>query len=469
MAIAIVLVLLLLGSILFHFLSPWQLTPLASNWGSIDDTIDITLWVTGFVFVAVNLFMAWAIVRYRYRSDRRAEYEPENKTLEWWLMGVTTVGIAALLAPGLFVWGRYVTVPDEAHEVEIVGQQWHWGFRFPGKDGAFGRVDTRLLSGENPFGMDAADPAGLDDVLIHGSRVLLPVDRPVKALLRSRDVLHNFQVVQFRAKMDLVPGQLSYLWLTPTRTGEFEILCAELCGIGHFAMRGMVEVVEPAAFEQWLAAQPTYASILARPEPDAAKGRTLYAPCAACHGTEGQGNAQMNAPRLAGQDAWYLIRQLAYFKSGVRGAHADDTHGQQMRAFASMLVDRAAMADLAAYIETFPVPPPVISVDGNPQRGARVWRNCAACHGNEGQGIQATQAPRLAGIDDWYLQRQLDNFRRGIRGRHPDDAYGWQMTEMAKLVRGEDATRDLIAHINMLALAASRPADGATELAHRSD
>jgi cytochrome c oxidase subunit II len=469
MAIAIALVLLLLGSVLFHFLSPWQLTPLASNWGSIDDTISITFWVTGFVFLAVNLFMAWAIVRYRWRADRRAEYEPENKKLEWWLIGVTTVGIAALLAPGLFVWANYVTVPDDAHEVEVVGKQWHWSFRFPGEDGQFGRVDTRLVTGDNPLGMDPEDPAGMDDVLIHSSRVLLPLDRPVKALLRSRDVLHNFQVAQFRAKMDLVPGQLSYLWVTPTRTGEFEILCAELCGIGHFAMRGMVEVVEPEVFDQWLAAQPTYASLLARAPPDAEAGKPLYAPCAACHGAQGEGNAQMNAPRLAGQDAWYLIRQLEYFKSGARGAHADDTHGQQMRAFAGMLADRTAMADLAAYVETFPVPPPVISIDGNPQRAARLWRNCGACHGNEGQGLQATQAPRLAGLDDWYLERQLDNFRRGIRGRHPGDAYGWQMAEMARLVSGDNATRDLIAYINQLALVAAQDPDRATELAGRTD
>ena len=177
----------------------------------------------------------------------------------------------------------------------------------------------------------------------------------------------------------------------------------------------------------------------------------------------------MNAPRLAGQDAWYLIRQLEYFKAGARGAHPDDTHGQQMRAFAGMLADRAAMADLAAYVETFPVPPPVISIDGNPQRGARVWRNCGACHGSEGQGLQATQAPRLAGQDDWYLERQLENFRRGIRGRHPGDAYGWQMAEMARLVGDEEATRDLIAHINTLALTAANRQDRATDLARRTD
>ncbi|HSQ11314.1 MAG TPA: cytochrome B, partial [Burkholderiaceae bacterium] len=100
MAIAVVLVILIAGSVLFHFLSPWYFTPIASNWSAIDDTISITFWVTGAVFVLVNLFMAYAIYRYRHRTNARAQYEPENKKLEWWLLAVTTVGVAAMLAPG---------------------------------------------------------------------------------------------------------------------------------------------------------------------------------------------------------------------------------------------------------------------------------------------------------------------------------------------------------------------------------
>ena len=123
MVVAIVLILLIVGSVLFHFLSPWYFTPIASNWGAIDDTINITFWVTGFVFVAINLFMAWAVIRYRYRKDRRAAYEPENKKLEAWLVALTTVGVVAMLAPGLFVWAKFVHVPAEASVVEAVGQQ----------------------------------------------------------------------------------------------------------------------------------------------------------------------------------------------------------------------------------------------------------------------------------------------------------------------------------------------------------
>ncbi|MGI9336611.1 MAG: c-type cytochrome, partial [Gammaproteobacteria bacterium] len=126
MLFALVLVLLVIGSIAFHFLSPWYFTPLASNWATIDDTVTITFWVCGTVFVLVNLFMAYCVIRYRYRENRRADYEPENKKLEGWLIGVTTVGVAAMLAPGLFVWADFVEAPADAAEVEVVGQQWHW-------------------------------------------------------------------------------------------------------------------------------------------------------------------------------------------------------------------------------------------------------------------------------------------------------------------------------------------------------
>ncbi len=122
MGIAIALVVLVAASVLFHFLSPWYFTPIASNWGAIDDTISITFWVTGAVFVIVNLFMAYAIYRYRAPArGPRAHYEPENKKLEWWLFGITAVGVAAMLAPGLFVWAKFVDVPKDATEVEALG------------------------------------------------------------------------------------------------------------------------------------------------------------------------------------------------------------------------------------------------------------------------------------------------------------------------------------------------------------
>src|SRR5258706_3396884 len=316
MIIAIALVLLVLGSVLFHFLSPWYFTPIASNWGTIDNTVSITFWVCGFVFVAINLFMAYCVWRYRQRRGHRAHYEPESKKIEAWLVGLTALGVAAMLAPGLFVWAKFVDVPEDAALFEVVGKQWHWSFRFPGKDGVLGTVDARYVSDSNPFGMNPDDPNGRDDVLISSPELHLPIGKPVKALLRSVDVLHDYTVPQFRVKMDLVPGLVTYVWFIPTRTGTFDLLCEELCGIAHFTMRGKVVVEEEGAFQEWLSTYPTYAQSQARVTADAAAGKRLYAVCASCHGPQAEGNLALNAPKLSGQEDWYLKRQLKYFKNG---------------------------------------------------------------------------------------------------------------------------------------------------------
>lgn len=263
MAVAVIIALLVLGSIIFHLVSPWWQTPLASNWGSIDTALNVTLWICAIAFVALNLFLAWAIYRYRHRPGIVAHYEPENARLEKRLTLWTGIGIAGMLAPGLIAWHEYVTVPANASLVEATGQQWQWGFRFPGRDGVLGAANVRHITPENPFGLSPRDPHGRDDILIESADVRLPVDRPVKMLLRSKDVLHDFYVPQFRAKMDLVPGIVTYFWVTPTKRGTYEILCAELCGTGHHMMRGTVTVVSGAEFDAWLAEQPTYTELLA--------------------------------------------------------------------------------------------------------------------------------------------------------------------------------------------------------------
>jgi cytochrome c oxidase subunit 2 len=263
MTVAVILVLVALGSILFHFLSPWWWPPIASNWDYIDHTIIITFWITGTVFAAVILFMAYCVLRFRHREGRRAAYEPESKKLELWLTVVTSVGVAAMLAPGLFVWHRFVTVPAEATEFEVVGQQWLWSFRLPGEDGRLGAASTENVTADNPLGLSPDDPAGQDDVLVQGGDLHLPVGKPLKVLTRSIDVLHNFYVPEFRAKMDMVPGMVTYFWFTPTRTGTYEILCFELCGVGHPSMRGAVVVEEESDYQAWLQEQQTFAQLSA--------------------------------------------------------------------------------------------------------------------------------------------------------------------------------------------------------------
>jgi cytochrome c oxidase subunit 2 len=261
MTVAIILIMVALGSVAFHLVSPWWWTPIASNWQYIDDTITATFWITGVVFVAVVLFMAYCVFRFRYREGRRASYEPENKKLEIWLTMATALGVAAMLAPGLFVWNRFISVPHDATEIEVVAQQWRWSYRLPGGDGRLGGTDIRRINADNPLGLVPNDPAGQDDVVIEAEDLHLPIGRPVKVLLRSIDVLHNFYVPEFRAKMDMIPGSVTYFWITPTRAGTFDVLCAELCGNGHAVMRGRVVVQEEAEYQAWLLGQRTFAQL----------------------------------------------------------------------------------------------------------------------------------------------------------------------------------------------------------------
>jgi len=450
MAVAVGILLLVLITVFFHFFSPWWFTPLAADWLSIDTTVDITFWVTGIVFIALNGFLVWVIIQYRHRKGQKAHYEPESKKLEWWLTIVTSLGVVAMLAPGLVVWARIIEVPRDAAVVEVVGQQWHWSFRFPGEDGEFGEVDIALMTTENPFGMKPDDPAGRDDVLIANPELHLPVNQSYKFVLRSKDVLHNFTVPQFRVKMDLIPGMTPYEWLTPTVEGRYEILCEELCGIAHFAMRGAVVVEQRDAFNEWLAGYPTYAEVLARPAPDLAAGQASYAVCSACHGPGGEGNLMLNAPKLSGLQPWYLERQILNFKHGLRGASADDVYGAQMAPMAAMLVDSAAIDNVVAYIASLPDTKSQPSISGDVARGEKIFTTCASCHGQDGQGIWSQNAPRLKGADDWYVVRQLDNYKKGIRGAHPQDLYGKQMMLMTTMLRDDQAMNDLVAYLNTL-------------------
>ncbi|QIO34758.1 cytochrome c oxidase subunit II [Bradyrhizobium sp. 1(2017)] len=261
MVVALILLLVAIGSVLFHIYSPWWWTPIATNWAYIDHTINITFWITGFVFVAVIAFMAYCVLRFHHKEGRRADYNPENKRLEWWLSVGTGVGVAAMLAPGLVVWHQFVTVPADATEVEVMGQQWQWSFRLPGKDGKLGTSDVRNIASDNPMGLNRDDPHAQDDVVIENGDLHLQLEKPIKVLLRSVDVLHDFYVPEFRAKMDMVPGMVTYFWIKPIRTGTFDVLCAELCGAAHYQMRAKVIVDEEREYHAWLEQQKTFAEL----------------------------------------------------------------------------------------------------------------------------------------------------------------------------------------------------------------
>lgn len=259
MLVAAIMALVVVGSLVFHFLSPWRPTQIASNWGFIDDTLALTFIVTTIGFVAVILFMSYCLYRFRHQAGRRSTYEPENRRLELLLGGITTVAVILLLAPGLLVWGRFITPPEGAMEVEAVGAQWSWSFRLPGADNQFGSTDVRFIDAANALGVNPADPKGRDDLIIGNGELHLPEGKPVKVLLRSIDVLHDFYVPELRAKMDLVPGMETYFWFTPTKTGQFEILCVAYCGIGHPQMRGALFIDSDSDYRKWLAAQQSFA------------------------------------------------------------------------------------------------------------------------------------------------------------------------------------------------------------------
>jgi len=262
--VAIVLVLITLASIIFHFWSPWWWTPVASNWGNIDSTILLTFWVTGTVFVIICLFMAYCVWQYRYRPERKAEYKPEDKKLEFRLTLLTALGVVALLAPGLVVWNKFISVPKDALKIDVVAYQWGWNYRLPGDDGVLGKTSIDLMNDDNPYGLDPNDPNSKDDILVMDADLHLKINQPVKVELRSLDVLHNFYVPQFRAKMDTLPGIITYYWFIPEKKGEYEILCAEYCGTGHYAMRGKVLVDEEQDYSNWLAKQISFEKMFAK-------------------------------------------------------------------------------------------------------------------------------------------------------------------------------------------------------------
>ncbi|MGH6624976.1 MAG: c-type cytochrome [Burkholderiaceae bacterium] len=375
MNMAVAIIVIVAASLLFHFVSPWWTTPLASNWREMDNTLTITLVITGVFFVIINLFVVYTLLRYRHRDGHRAAYEPDNRKLEYWLIGVTALGIMALLAPGLVVYADYVRAPRDALVLEVLGQQWQWRYRFPGASGKLGGSDARFVSAANPFGLDPADPAGQDNILVTGNEVHLPLGKPVKVLLRSHDVLHDFYVPPFRARMNIVPGQVSTFWFTPTVAGRFEAMCAQLCGVGHPNMRAHVVVEDLAAFQAWLKVQPTFAMSMAAPRGAAAvavpggmvdvqaQGKVLAQSrgCVACHTVDGSPGVGPTWKGLYGKtqtfaDGASALADEAYLRRSIREPQA-----QVVKGFAPIMPPAADLSDdelaaLVAYIQSLGSP-----------------------------------------------------------------------------------------------------------------
>jgi cytochrome c oxidase subunit 2 len=232
----------------------WWLPPTATLEGeAVDRLFYVTLIVTGIVFVLVHVLLAWFI----WRGSRRAaaDFLPEHRMLEYTYTLAPAAILLTLIAMGGAVWARvHAPAPPDALLVEVRAEQFGWVMRYPGPDGRFGRIDPAAINiRTNPLGLVAADPAAADDIVVRELHVV--VNRPVQVRLRSKDVIHSFFIPQFRVKQDAVPGMTIPVAFTPTRTGRFELACAELCGVGHYIMRGIVVVESQQAFDAWLAAQ----------------------------------------------------------------------------------------------------------------------------------------------------------------------------------------------------------------------
>lgn len=251
-----VLVILGGGGLTLYSMRRWWLPPVASVHGvAVDRLFNVTLVLTGLVYVGVHVLLAWLIWRYPAHGTERAAHWHENRTLELTYTIVPAIALVILISMGAVVFARiHRPAPSDALVVEVRAEQFAWVARYPGPDGAFGRVDpARINLRENPMGLDPADPAGADDIVTR--ELHLVADRPVRVRLRAKDVLHSFFIPQFRVKQDAVPGMTIETWFVPTRAGDYEIACAELCGVGHYVMRGKVRVESQQAFDAWLGQQ----------------------------------------------------------------------------------------------------------------------------------------------------------------------------------------------------------------------
>ncbi|HEY8958167.1 MAG TPA: cytochrome c oxidase subunit II [Chitinophaga sp.] len=234
----------------------------------VDTLIYVTLAITGVVFVLTQIALFWFAFKYQEKEGRKAFYFPHNNKLEVIWTVIPAIALTILVAFGLKHWFQLTSeAPKDAAVVEVTGKQFNWIFRYPGKDGALGRRDIKNIdpSAGNELGLDWNDPLNKDDFM--PTELHLVVGKPVKLIIGSRDVIHDVGLPHFRMKMDAVPGIPTTLWFTPKfttkqmkeKTGNpdftYEISCDQMCGSGHYSMRGVIVVETQEEFDKWVAAQ----------------------------------------------------------------------------------------------------------------------------------------------------------------------------------------------------------------------
>ncbi len=261
LALLVIIWLITFFSTYFFVAQTWWLPHGASKSAEfIDHQFALTYVLMGIVFVAAQGALGWLAWKYRDDgSNRKVEYSHGNTTLELVWTTLTAVLFVGLNLMGSHVWAseRFEPAAAGSVQVEVTGMQFAWYFRYPGPDGKYGRTEAKLMDpsagNDAAIGLDTTDPAAKDDVVT--GTMYLPVNREVDITLRAVDVIHSFFVPSFRFKQDAVPGLAIHMHFTPTEVGDYEIPCAELCGLGHYKMHGMLHVLSQEDFDKWLAAR----------------------------------------------------------------------------------------------------------------------------------------------------------------------------------------------------------------------
>jgi cytochrome c oxidase subunit 2 len=215
-------------------------------------------WLMLVMFVGWGLYFVFVVFRFRSSAHPRASYTgAKGKISKGTEVAVAIVEVVLLVFYAIPAWATRVRdfpAESEAVVVRVVAEQFAWNIHYPGPDGRFGRTDIKLISADNPLGLDRADAAAKDDISTI-NQLNLPVDRPVLVHLSSKDVIHSFGLFEMRVKQDAIPGMQIPVWFIPNRVGEYEISCSQLCGLGHFRMRGFITIQNAADYDKWFADQ----------------------------------------------------------------------------------------------------------------------------------------------------------------------------------------------------------------------
>ena len=224
--------------------------------GEIDQMIVLTHWLMAVMFVGWGAFFIYTLVRFREKANPKANYAGvTSHTSSYLEIGVAVIEAVLLVGFAIPAWANRVNeFPPEGEStvVHVISKQFEWHFHYPGADGRFGRRDISLITPTNAIGLDRSDPNGRDD--IHTiNEMYLPVDKSVIVYLSTQDVIHSMGIAEMRVKQDAIPGMQIPVWWVPNVTGDFEINCSQLCGLGHYRMRAFVYVRTEAEYGTWMA------------------------------------------------------------------------------------------------------------------------------------------------------------------------------------------------------------------------